>query len=123
MTNCLPTRHISAPKIFMIMAPSRSANSSRPRIPKNDAKADLVAAEEQLDTLGVDKNHPSPLSTSMRQLRGVIVAQIRHQCRCGRRHLFRILHRSSPSPTCLLSGSSAMSMKMTFPRSISDRKH
>ena len=39
------------------------------------AKADLVAAQEQLQTLGVDKNHPSPIVNVYSPITGVIVAQ------------------------------------------------
>lgn len=42
---------------------------------EKDAKADLVAAEEQLETLGVDKNHPSPIVSVFAPISGVIVAQ------------------------------------------------
>jgi cobalt-zinc-cadmium efflux system membrane fusion protein len=42
---------------------------------EKDAKADLVAAEEQLQTLGVDKNHPSPIVNVYSPITGVIVAQ------------------------------------------------
>ena len=42
---------------------------------ERDAKADLVAAEEQLQTLGVDKNHPSPIVNIYAPINGVIVAQ------------------------------------------------
>jgi cobalt-zinc-cadmium efflux system membrane fusion protein len=40
-----------------------------------DAKADLNAAEEQLQTLGVDKNHPSSIVAVHAPISGVIVAQ------------------------------------------------
>jgi cobalt-zinc-cadmium efflux system membrane fusion protein len=40
-----------------------------------DAKADLNAAEEQLKTLGVDKNHPSSVVNVYAPTSGVIVAQ------------------------------------------------
>jgi cobalt-zinc-cadmium efflux system membrane fusion protein len=42
---------------------------------EDDAKADLVAAEEQLNTLGVDKNHPSSIVDVYAPISGVIVAQ------------------------------------------------
>jgi cobalt-zinc-cadmium efflux system membrane fusion protein len=42
---------------------------------ENDAKADLVAAEGQLDTLGVSKDHPSNLVNIYAPTSGVIVAQ------------------------------------------------
>jgi cobalt-zinc-cadmium efflux system membrane fusion protein len=42
---------------------------------EKDAKADLVAAEEQLQTLGVDKNHPSPIVNVYSPITGVIVSQ------------------------------------------------
>lgn len=42
---------------------------------ENDAKADLVAAEGQLDTLGVDKDHPSNIVNVYAPISGVIVAQ------------------------------------------------
>jgi membrane fusion protein, heavy metal efflux system len=42
---------------------------------EKDAKADLVAAQEQLQTLGVDKNHPSPVVNVYSPITGVIVAQ------------------------------------------------
>jgi cobalt-zinc-cadmium efflux system membrane fusion protein len=41
----------------------------------NDAKADLTAAEEQLRTLGVDKNHPSGVVNVYAPISGVIIAQ------------------------------------------------
>lgn len=40
-----------------------------------DAKADLNAAEEQLQTLGVDKAHPSSIVSVYAPINGVIVAQ------------------------------------------------
>jgi len=40
-----------------------------------DAKADLTAAEEQLKTLGIDKNHPSSVVPIYAPISGVIVAQ------------------------------------------------
>jgi membrane fusion protein, heavy metal efflux system len=42
---------------------------------EKDAKADLAAAEEQLQTLGVDKNHPSSIVNVYAPISGVIVAQ------------------------------------------------
>jgi len=42
---------------------------------EKDAKADLIASEEQLDTLGVKKDHPSPISNVYAPISGVIVAQ------------------------------------------------
>lgn len=42
---------------------------------ENDAKADLNAAEQQLDTLGVPKNHPSSIVNVYAPISGVIVAQ------------------------------------------------
>jgi membrane fusion protein, heavy metal efflux system len=42
---------------------------------ENDAKADLAAAEQQLATLGVDKNHPSSVVNVYAPISGVIVAQ------------------------------------------------
>jgi membrane fusion protein, heavy metal efflux system len=42
---------------------------------EDDAKADLVAAEQQLETLGVDKNHPSSIVNVYAPISGVIVAQ------------------------------------------------
>jgi cobalt-zinc-cadmium efflux system membrane fusion protein len=42
---------------------------------EKDAKADLTAAEEQLTTLGVDKNHPSSTVNVYAPISGVIVAQ------------------------------------------------
>jgi cobalt-zinc-cadmium efflux system membrane fusion protein len=42
---------------------------------ENNAKADLNAAEEQLKTLGVDKNHPSSTVNVYAPISGVIVAQ------------------------------------------------
>jgi cobalt-zinc-cadmium efflux system membrane fusion protein len=42
---------------------------------EKDAKADLVAAEEQLATLGVDKNHPSSIVNVYAPITGVIIAQ------------------------------------------------
>jgi cobalt-zinc-cadmium efflux system membrane fusion protein len=42
---------------------------------EKDAKADLTAAEEQLNTLGVDKAHPSSTVNVYAPISGVIVAQ------------------------------------------------
>ncbi len=42
---------------------------------ETDAKADLVAAEEQLKTLGIDKAHPSSIVDVRSPITGVIVAQ------------------------------------------------
>ena len=42
---------------------------------EKDAKADLTAAEEQLKTLGVDKDHPSSIVNVYAPICGVIVAQ------------------------------------------------
>jgi cobalt-zinc-cadmium efflux system membrane fusion protein len=42
---------------------------------EKDAMADLTAAEEQLKTLGVDKNHPSSVVNVYAPISGVIVAQ------------------------------------------------
>jgi cobalt-zinc-cadmium efflux system membrane fusion protein len=42
---------------------------------EKNAQADLTAAEEQLATLGVDKNHPSSLVEVHAPISGVIVAQ------------------------------------------------
>ena len=42
---------------------------------EDDAKADLVAAQDQLDTLGVDRNHPSSIVSVYAPISGVIVAQ------------------------------------------------
>ncbi len=42
---------------------------------EKDAKADLAAAEEQLNTLGVNKDHPSSVVPVYAPISGVIVAQ------------------------------------------------
>jgi cobalt-zinc-cadmium efflux system membrane fusion protein len=42
---------------------------------EKDAKADLTAAEEQLKTLGVDKDHPTSVVNVYAPISGVIVAQ------------------------------------------------
>ena len=42
---------------------------------ENDAKADLKAADQQLDTLGVQKNNPSSIVNVYAPISGVIVAQ------------------------------------------------
>ena len=42
---------------------------------ENDAKADLNAANDQLNTLGVDKDHPSSIVKVYAPISGVIVAQ------------------------------------------------
>jgi membrane fusion protein, heavy metal efflux system len=42
---------------------------------EKNAKADLTAAEDQLTTLGVDKNHPSSVVNVYAPISGVIVAQ------------------------------------------------
>lgn len=42
---------------------------------EKDARADLTAAEEQLRTLGVDKNHPSSIIPVYSPINGVIISQ------------------------------------------------
>jgi cobalt-zinc-cadmium efflux system membrane fusion protein len=42
---------------------------------ENDSLADLKAAEEQLETLGIDKNHPSPIVPVYSPISGVIIQQ------------------------------------------------
>ena len=42
---------------------------------ENDSLADLKAAEEQLETLGMDKNHPSPVVPVYSPISGVIIQQ------------------------------------------------
>ena len=42
---------------------------------ENDAKADLTAADQQLSTLGVNKDHPSSIVPVYAPISGVIVAQ------------------------------------------------
>jgi cobalt-zinc-cadmium efflux system membrane fusion protein len=42
---------------------------------EKDAKADLTAAEQQLNVLGVDKNHPSPVVDVLAPISGVIIGQ------------------------------------------------
>jgi cobalt-zinc-cadmium efflux system membrane fusion protein len=42
---------------------------------EKDAQADLKASEEQLDTLGVDKHHPSSIVPVYAPISGVIIAQ------------------------------------------------
>jgi len=42
---------------------------------EKDAQADLTAADEQLKTLGVDKDHPGPVVPVYAPISGVIVAQ------------------------------------------------
>jgi membrane fusion protein, heavy metal efflux system len=42
---------------------------------EDDAKADLDAANRQLNTLGIDKNHPSDIVSVYAPISGVIVAQ------------------------------------------------
>ena len=42
---------------------------------ETDNQADLKAAEEQLQTLGIDKDHPSPVVSVYAPISGVIVAQ------------------------------------------------
>jgi membrane fusion protein, heavy metal efflux system len=42
---------------------------------ENDSLADLKSAEEQLDTLGIDKDHPSPIIPVYSPISGVIVQQ------------------------------------------------
>jgi len=42
---------------------------------EKDAKADLTAADEQLKTLGVDKNHPSSIVNVYAPVSGVIISQ------------------------------------------------
>jgi membrane fusion protein, heavy metal efflux system len=42
---------------------------------ENDSLADLKAAEEQLQTLGIDKDHPSPVVNVYSPISGVIVQQ------------------------------------------------
>lgn len=42
---------------------------------ETDSLADLKAAEEQIDTLGIDKNHPSPIVPVYSPISGVVVQQ------------------------------------------------
>jgi membrane fusion protein, heavy metal efflux system len=42
---------------------------------EKDAKADLTAAEQQLNVLGVDKDHPSPVVDVFAPISGVIIGQ------------------------------------------------
>lgn len=42
---------------------------------ENDSLADLKSAEEQLETLGIDKDHPSPIIPIYSPISGVIVQQ------------------------------------------------
>jgi membrane fusion protein, heavy metal efflux system len=42
---------------------------------ERDSQADLKAAEEQLETLGMDKNHPSPIVSVYSPISGVIIQQ------------------------------------------------
>lgn len=42
---------------------------------ENDSQADLKSAEEQLETLGIDKDHPSPVVSVYSPISGVIVQQ------------------------------------------------
>jgi cobalt-zinc-cadmium efflux system membrane fusion protein len=42
---------------------------------EKDIQADLTAADEQLKTLGIDKNHPGPVVSVYAPISGVIVAQ------------------------------------------------
>jgi membrane fusion protein, heavy metal efflux system len=42
---------------------------------ENDSLADLKSAEEQLETLGIDKDHPSPVVPVFSPISGVIVQQ------------------------------------------------
>jgi len=42
---------------------------------EKDAKADLAAAEEQLQVIGVDKDHPSPVVNVYAPVSGVIITQ------------------------------------------------
>jgi cobalt-zinc-cadmium efflux system membrane fusion protein len=42
---------------------------------ENDSLADLKSSEEQLDTLGIDKDHPSPVVNVYSPISGVVVQQ------------------------------------------------
>ena len=42
---------------------------------ENDSLADLKSAEEQLDTLGIDKDHPSPVVPVYSPISGVVIQQ------------------------------------------------
>jgi membrane fusion protein, heavy metal efflux system len=42
---------------------------------ENDSLADLKASEEQLETLGIDKNHPSPIVPVYSPISGVVIQQ------------------------------------------------
>jgi membrane fusion protein, heavy metal efflux system len=42
---------------------------------EKDSQADLTAAEEQLSTLGIDRNHPSPIVPIYSPISGVIIQQ------------------------------------------------
>ncbi len=66
--------YLRAQDLFAHGAISQSMLEQAEDTEKN-AKADLAAAEEQLQTLGVDKNHPSSIVNVYAPISGVIVAQ------------------------------------------------
>ena len=59
----------------MSMAPSRKACWSKPRTRKTTRLPISKSAEEQLETLGIDKDHPSPIIPIYSPISGVIVQQ------------------------------------------------
>ena len=66
--------YVRAQDLYSHGAISQSA-LERAEDAEKDAQADLTAAEEQLKTLGVDKNHPSSVVNVYAPISGVIVAQ------------------------------------------------
>ncbi len=66
--------YVRAQDLYSHGAISQSA-SEQAEDAEKDAQADLTAAEEQLKTLGVDKNHPSSVVNVYAPISGVIVAQ------------------------------------------------
>ena len=80
------------PRTSTTTAPSPRPCSSRLKTPSSDAKADLVAAEQQLNMLGVDKEHPTNMVNVYAPISGVIIAPEHYQLRRRRRHSLRFRH-------------------------------
>jgi membrane fusion protein, heavy metal efflux system len=66
--------YIRAKELFAHGAISQSA-LEQAEDAEDDSQADLKSAEEQLETLGIDKDHPSPIVPVYSPISGVIVQQ------------------------------------------------
>jgi cobalt-zinc-cadmium efflux system membrane fusion protein len=82
---------------------------------EKDNQADLTAAEEQLKTLGIDKNDPKASWSGLRAHLGRHRCAERHHRGRPGRHLLRQCHRLHHRRSLRRSGSSAMCTRTTFP--------